>query len=143
MTALSILVVGLLLGMQHATEADHLAALATLATRQRSLAQTLRQGVAWGVGHALTLMAFGGAVLLAGAEPEELGTAVVAAARDRPGLAAGDALGANLTMLPAALGLAALARPLPVGRRTRQYAVASAVASPVVVTSCVCMWRRG
>ncbi len=66
MTALSILVVGLLLGMQHATEADHLAAVATLATRQSSLAQTLRQGLAWGVGHTLMLMLFGGAVLLLG-----------------------------------------------------------------------------
>ena len=66
MTTLSILLVGLLLGMQHATEADHLAAVATLATRQGSLAQTLRQGVAWGVGHTLTLMLFGGAVLLLG-----------------------------------------------------------------------------
>ena len=63
MTALSILVIGLLLGMKHATEADHLAAVATLATRQGSLVQTLRQGVAWGVGHTLTLMLFGGAVL--------------------------------------------------------------------------------
>ena len=43
------------------------------------------------------------AVLLAGAEPEELVTAVLASAQDRPGLAAGDALGANLTMLTAAL----------------------------------------
>ena len=66
MTALSTLFVGLLLGMKHATEADHLAAVATLATRQSSLAQTLRQGVAWGVGHTLTLMLFGGAVLLLG-----------------------------------------------------------------------------
>ena len=66
MTALSILVVGLLLGMKHATEADHLAAVATLATREGSLLQTLRQGVAWGVGHTLTLMLFGGAVLLLG-----------------------------------------------------------------------------
>src|SRR5580765_6227656 len=65
-TALSILVVGLLLGTKHATEADHLAAVATLATRQGSLAQTLRQGVAWGVGHNLTLMLFGGAVLWLG-----------------------------------------------------------------------------
>ena len=65
-TSLSILVVGLLLGMKHATDADHLAAVATLATRQGSLAQTLRQGVAWGVGHTLTLMGFGGAVLLLG-----------------------------------------------------------------------------
>lgn len=66
MTALSILVVGLLLGMQHATEADHLAAVATLATRQASLGRTLSQGVAWGVGHTLTLLAFGGAVFLLG-----------------------------------------------------------------------------
>jgi hypothetical protein len=66
MTGLSILLVGLLLGMQHATEADHLVAVATLATRQTSLAQTLRQGVAWGIGHTLTLMLFAGAVLLLG-----------------------------------------------------------------------------
>jgi high-affinity nickel permease len=61
MTALSILVVGLLLGMKHATEADHLAAVATLATRTGSLGQTLRLGVAWGIGHTVTLMLFGGA----------------------------------------------------------------------------------
>lgn len=72
-------------------------------------------------------------MLLAGAEPEELVTAVLASAQDRPGLAAGDAIGANLTMLTAALGLAALARPLPVGRRTRQYAVAAAVAGLLAV----------
>jgi ABC-type nickel/cobalt efflux system permease component RcnA len=65
-TALSILIIGALLGMKHATETDHLAAVATLATRQSSLAQTLRQGVAWGVGHTLTLMGFAGAVLALG-----------------------------------------------------------------------------
>ena len=64
MSALSILLIGLLLGMKHATEADHLAAVATLATRQASLAQTLRLGLAWGVGH--TLMLFAGAVLALG-----------------------------------------------------------------------------
>jgi cation:H+ antiporter len=73
------------------------------------------------------------AVLLAGAEPEELVTAVLASASDRPGLAAGNAIGANLTMLTAALGLAALARPLPFGRRTRSYAVAAAVAGLLAV----------
>ncbi|MGI9025871.1 MAG: urease accessory protein [Burkholderiaceae bacterium] len=66
MTLFSILVVGLLLGMKHATEADHLAAVATLVTRQGSLAQTLQQGVAWGVGHTLTLMVFAGAVFVLG-----------------------------------------------------------------------------
>lgn len=52
--------------MKHATEADHLAAVATLATRQATLGQTVRQGVAWGVGHTLTLLLFGGAVLVLG-----------------------------------------------------------------------------
>ena len=66
MTTLSILAFGLLLGMKHATEADHLAAVATLAARQATLAQTLRQGAAWGVGHTLTLMLFGGAVFVLG-----------------------------------------------------------------------------
>ena len=73
------------------------------------------------------------AVLLAGAEPEELVTAVLASAADRPGLAVGDAVGANLTMLTAALGLAALVRPLPVGRRVRLYAVGAAVAGLLAV----------
>lgn len=74
----------------------------------------------------VTVVAVG--VLLAGAEPEELLTAVIAAARDRPGLAVGDAIGANVTMLTACVGLAALVRPLHLGLRVRQYAVASAVA---------------
>jgi hypothetical protein len=62
----SILILGLLLGMKHATEADHLAAVATLAARQASLGQTLRQGLAWGVGHTLTLLLFGGVVFVLG-----------------------------------------------------------------------------
>lgn len=66
MTASSILLIGLLLGMRHATEADHLAAVATLATRQNSISHTLKQGVAWGIGHTLTLMLFAGAVLVLG-----------------------------------------------------------------------------
>jgi cation:H+ antiporter len=74
----------------------------------------------------VTVVAVG--VLLAGAEPEELLTAVQAALRDRPGLAVGDAVGANVTMLTACLGLAALVRPLRLAHRVRTYAVLSAVA---------------
>jgi hypothetical protein len=66
MTITSMLLLGLLLGMRHAMDADHLAAVATLATRSASLVQTVRQGVAWGTGHTLTLLIFGGAVLLLG-----------------------------------------------------------------------------
>jgi cation:H+ antiporter len=65
-------------------------------------------------------------LLLAGAEPEELITAVIAALRGRGEIAAGDAIGANITMLTAVLGLAALMRPLPVGGRVRRYLMGSA-----------------
>ena len=79
----------------------------------------------------VTVIAVG--ILLAGAEPEELLTAVIAALRDRPGLAVGDALGANVTMLTACLGLAALIRPLAVGHRVRQYAGMAAVAAALAL----------
>ena len=68
------------------------------------------------------------AVLLAGAEPEEALTSALASADGRPALAVGDALGANITVLTLALGLAAVVAPVPVGRRVRRYAVMSSVA---------------
>lgn len=74
----------------------------------------------------VTALAIG--LVLAGAEPEELVTAVVASLRHRPGIAVGDALGANVTMLTLVLGLAAVARPLPVGPRVRRYALGASVA---------------
>src|SRR5258708_36996095 len=76
----------------------------------------------------LRITVFAAAFLLAGAEPEEMITAVIASGRHRPGLAAGDAIGANLTMLTLVLGLAALARPLPFGGRVRGYAIWAALA---------------
>lgn len=79
-------------------------------------------------------------LLLAGAEPEELLTAVLAAVQDRPGLAAGDAVGANVTMLTAVLGLAALARPVPFGRRVRSYAAVSAVAGLLALAALADGW---
>ena len=74
---LSILAIGFLIGLQHAMEADHLAAVASLATRSRGLIDTARQGAVWGLGHTLTLFAFGGAVLLADAlVPEKVASAL-------------------------------------------------------------------
>jgi cation:H+ antiporter len=67
-------------------------------------------------------------LILAGAEPEELFTVVTASLRGRPGLAVGDAIGANLTMLTVVLGLAALLQPLPLSGRVRGYAVGASVA---------------
>lgn len=76
----------------------------------------------------LRITVFAAAFLLAGAEPEELITAAIASGRGRPGLAAGDAIGANLTMMTLVLGVAALARSLPFAGRVRGYAIWSALA---------------
>ncbi len=62
----AILLLGLLLGLQHALEADHLAAVASLSTRGGSVRNAMRQGAAWGLGHTLTLLALGGVLLLIG-----------------------------------------------------------------------------
>jgi len=66
MTLLTVLGLGVLLGMQHATEADHLAAMATLVSRERSLWPGLRHGLAWGLGHTLTLLLVIGGIGLLG-----------------------------------------------------------------------------
>ncbi len=70
-------------------------------------------------------------LLLAGAEPEEAVTAMIASGQGHPALAAGDAIGANLVILTLALGLAALVTRVPVRRRTLQYGAAAAVAGAV------------
>ena len=62
----TVLAFGLLFGMQHALEADHLAAVATLVAREPGKRRVVRQGVFWGLGHTLTLLAFGGAVMVVG-----------------------------------------------------------------------------
>jgi cation:H+ antiporter len=95
----------------------------------------------------LRITVFAAAFLLAGAEPEEMITAVSASGRHRPGLAAGDAIGANLTMLTLVLGLAALARPLPFGGRVRGYAIWSAqaggLAALAVAAGSIGRWQGG
>lgn len=63
---LSILGLGFLMGMRHACEADHAAAVASLATRSGSIGQTVKQGMAWGLGHTLTLLIFSSLVLMLG-----------------------------------------------------------------------------
>jgi sulfite exporter TauE/SafE len=64
---------GFLLGMRHAFEADHVAAVASLSTRGRSVAEGLRMGVAWGIGHSVTLFIVGAVVLwIDGVVPERL-----------------------------------------------------------------------
>lgn len=61
---LSILLFGFLIGLRHAIEADHVMAVASL-TADKNPRGMVRQGVAWGLGHTLTLLAVGGIVLYA------------------------------------------------------------------------------
>jgi len=71
----------------------------------------------------LGVSSFALALLLAGAEPEELATAVAASLRDAPAIALGDVIGANVAMCSVALGVGALVTPLPFGGRVRRYAL--------------------
>jgi high-affinity nickel-transport protein len=62
----SLLVLGFFLGMRHATDADHVVAIATIVARQRTLRGSALIGAVWGVGHTVTIMAVGGAIILFG-----------------------------------------------------------------------------
>jgi high-affinity nickel-transport protein len=53
---------GFVLGMRHATEADHVVAVTTIVARSKSIVAAARVGALWGVGHTLTVVAFGGAI---------------------------------------------------------------------------------
>src|SRR5581483_4458976 len=62
----SIIALGFFLGMRHATDADHVIAVSTIVTRQRSLRSAALIGAIWGVGHTLTIVAVGAAIILFG-----------------------------------------------------------------------------
>lgn len=62
----AILLFGFLLGIRHALEADHVAAVATLAARNGRLRDTVRVAVSWSVGHAATLIILGSLLLALG-----------------------------------------------------------------------------
>jgi hypothetical protein len=68
-----ILGLGFLLGMQHALEADHIAAVSSIAARRTHIGDIVRHGLTWGLGHTLTLFVFAGAAILLGhAIPEQV-----------------------------------------------------------------------
>jgi high-affinity nickel-transport protein len=71
---LPILGIGFALGMQHATDPDHVVAVSTIVSEERSTWGAALIGAAWGVGHSLTILAVGSAVFLLGwAIPPRLG----------------------------------------------------------------------
>jgi ABC-type nickel/cobalt efflux system permease component RcnA len=65
-TLLSIIALGFFLGMRHATDPDHVIAVATIVSRQRSIRQGALIGVLWGLGHTITILVVGSAIILFG-----------------------------------------------------------------------------
>ncbi len=63
-TILTALSFGFLLGLKHALDADHIVAVTTIVSRSSGLLRAALAGLSWGIGHTLTLLAAGFAVLV-------------------------------------------------------------------------------
>lgn len=63
---ISIIALGFFLGMRHATDPDHVIAVATIVSRQRSIGQAALIGALWGLGHTITILIVGSAIVLFG-----------------------------------------------------------------------------
>lgn len=65
-SGLAILAIGFVLGMRHATDPDHVVAISTIVSRERSIIKAGFIGVLWGVGHTLTILIVGAGIILFG-----------------------------------------------------------------------------
>lgn len=61
---LTVIGVGFLLGIRHATDPDHVIAVTTIVSRQRSIRHAGLIGILWGVGHTITILFVGAAIIL-------------------------------------------------------------------------------
>jgi len=61
---LSIIALGFFLGMRHATDPDHVIAVSTIVSREREVGKSAWIGIFWGIGHTLTILAVGAAIIL-------------------------------------------------------------------------------
>src|SRR5579883_1947555 len=61
---LSILALGFVLGMRHATDADHVVAISTIVTQQRRTRSAAWIGALWGLGHTITIFAVGVGIIV-------------------------------------------------------------------------------
>ena len=64
LSAMSLLAVGLVFGLKHAIEADHLAAVSAIVSERKSLLSSSLVGGLWGIGHTIALLIAGVVVLL-------------------------------------------------------------------------------
>jgi len=75
--ALLILGIGFFLGMRHATDPDHVVAVSTIVSREKSIRRAGMIGILWGVGHTITILVVGAAIILFGLViPPRLGLAL-------------------------------------------------------------------
>ena len=65
-SGLAILAIGFFLGMRHATDPDHVIAVSTIVSRERSILRAACIGILWGLGHTLTILFVGAAIILFG-----------------------------------------------------------------------------
>src|SRR6202050_2489144 len=65
-TLISVIALGFFLGMRHATDPDHVIAITTIVSRQRSMRHAAVIGGLWGVGHTITIFLVGSAIILFG-----------------------------------------------------------------------------
>ncbi len=65
-TLLSIVALGFFLGMRHATDPDHVIAVTTIVSRQRSIRHAAVIGILWGLGHTITILFVGSAIIFFG-----------------------------------------------------------------------------
>jgi hypothetical protein len=65
-SGLAILIVGFVLGMRHATDPDHVIAVSTIVSRERSIVKAALIGILWGCGHTITIVAVGAAIIVFG-----------------------------------------------------------------------------
>jgi high-affinity nickel permease len=64
LSLVSILVLGFVLGMRHATDADHVVAVSTIVSRQRRISSAAWIGALWGAGHTITIFAVGVCIIV-------------------------------------------------------------------------------
>ena len=64
MSTTAVLSLGFFIGLKHATEADHLAAVSTIVSERKSIWSSMFIGGVWGLGHTISLVVAGILVLL-------------------------------------------------------------------------------
>jgi nickel/cobalt exporter len=62
----TVILLGLFLGMRHSTDPDHIVAVSTIVSRQRSIRSSATIGLLWGLGHTLTIFLVGSAIIIFG-----------------------------------------------------------------------------